>query len=378
MVAMRQATPNATPTRQMARPQRHPQPHDADVAHMDAVNATFHDETITLVDVARDYRPDATDAAATDKPVGATGGEDALHSYLRDIRRTPMLSRAEEVQLAQAAQEGDTHARTRLIEANLRLVVVIARRYVFSGVPFIDLIQEGNIGLMRAAEKFDWQRGFRFGSYAAWWIRQSVRRAAGEQARLIRLPERVVERVRKIRRVARLLAQEHGGEATAAQISQATDFTPGEVEELMRLTEEPISLDDAGSADDKAPLVETLEDERLADDFDRIIQTDLDDDLRSALDELNPQEYRVIHLRYGLGGGEGRTLTEVGQRLGVSRERVRRVETLALQKLRALSALSALSAPGARAGRSVQPQSATDKREVGALALAGERSQTLQ
>jgi len=345
------------------------------------------DDTLTLVavvggDMVEMDASEPTNTAHLTRvaPTGATGSEDALNSYLRDLRCTPMLSRVEEVTLAQAAQMGDTQARSRLIEANLRLVVVIARRYVFSGVPFIDLIQEGNLGLMHAAEKFDWRRGFRFGSYAAWWIRQSIRRAAGEQARLIRLPERVVERVRKLRRVARLLAQEHGAEATTVQIAQATEFTPTEVEELMRLSEEPISLDDSGSSEDRLPLVETLEDERLADEFDRLTHTDLDDDLRRALDELSPQEYRVIHLRYGLGDGMDRSLTEVGQRLGVSRERARRVETLALQKLRTFHALrpreprmdtSEMATVGFAVG-------AAQAEERGAPALATDHRETIQ
>src|SRR5579863_7996043 len=191
---------------------------------------------------------------------GADGTEDAFQSYLHDIRGLSLLSHEEELILAKRAQGGDTRARRRLIEANLRLVISIARRYTNSGVPLIDLIQEGNLGLMRAAEKFDWRRGCHFGTYATWWIRQAISRAAGEQSRLIHLPEHVATRLRKVRRVASQLSQENGGDPLPEQIAGASGMGIEEVDDLLHVTEQPISLDAPADVDNRLSLSDTLED----------------------------------------------------------------------------------------------------------------------
>src|SRR5579859_1219909 len=252
---------------------------------------------------------------------GADGSEDAFQSYLHDIRGLSLLSHEEEIILAKRGQAGDTRARRRLVEANLRLVIAIARRYTNSGVPLIDLIQEGNLGLMRAAEKFDWRRGCHFGTYATWWIRQAISRAAGEQSRLIHLPEHVATRLRKVRRVASQLSQENGGDPLPDQIAHAAGMPPEEVDDLMHVTEQPVSLD--------APA-------------DIASQHLLGEELHRALSQLTARERSVVILRYGIGDGRSRTLLEVGKELGISRERVRQLEMVALAKLRGATSAQAL------------------------------------
>ncbi len=265
---------------------------------------------------------------------GADGAEDAFQSYLHDIRGLSLLSHDEERILAQRAQGGDPRARRRLIEANLRLVISIARRYTNSGVPLIDLIQEGNLGLMRAAEKFDWRRGTHFGTYATWWIRQAISRAAGEQSRLIHLPEHVATRLRKVRRVASQLSQENGGDPLPEQIAQASGLAIEEVDDLLHITEQPVSLDTPADAENRLALADTLEDPGIQAPAEIASQHLLGEELHRALSQLTPRERSVVILRYGIGDGRSRTLLEVGKELGISRERVRQLEMVALAKLR--------------------------------------------
>ncbi len=265
---------------------------------------------------------------------GADGAEDAFQSYLHDIRGLSLLSHDEETILARRAQAGDPRARRRLIEANLRLVISIARRYTNSGVPLIDLIQEGNLGLMRAAEKFDWRRGTHFGTYATWWIRQAISRAAGEQSRLIHLPEHVATRLRKVRRVASQLSQENGGDPLPEQIAEASGMALEEVDDLLHITEQPVSLDIPTDADNRTALAETLEDPGIQTPADIASQHLLGEELHRALSQLTARERSVVILRYGIGDGRSRTLLEVGKELGISRERVRQLEMVALAKLR--------------------------------------------
>jgi RNA polymerase primary sigma factor len=273
---------------------------------------------------------------------GADGSEDAFQSYLHDIRGLSLLSHEEEIILAKRAQAGDIRARRRLVEANLRLVISIARRYTNSGVPLIDLIQEGNLGLMRAAEKFDWRRGFHFGTYATWWIRQAISRAAGEQSRLIHLPEHVATRLRKVRRVASQLSQENGGDPLPEQIADAAGMPIEEVDDLLHITEQPVSLDAPSDSENRLALADTLEDPGVQTPADIASQHLLGEELHRALSQLTSREKSVVILRYGIGDGRSRTLLEVGKELGISRERVRQLEMVALAKLRSASSTKTL------------------------------------
>src|SRR5437868_11223057 len=264
----------------------------------------------------------------------ATGAEDAFQSYLRDIRGLGLLTHAEEIDLAQRAALGDERARRKLIESNLRLVIAIARRYTTTGVPLVDLIQEGNLGLMRAAEKFDYRRGCHFGTYATWWIRQAVSRAAGDQSRLIHLPEHVATNLRKLRRVVAQLSQQGNLDPLPEQIAEACNFGLDEVKQLLDIIEQPVSLDTPGDDDAHYPLAETIEDSAIPAFADVATQHLLSEELHQALASLTPRERSVITLRYGIGDGWSRTLLEVGKELGISRERVRQLEVVALKKMR--------------------------------------------
>jgi len=272
----------------------------------------------------------------------ATGTEDACQSYVRDIRRFGLLTHAEEIDLARRSASGDELARSKLIESNLRLVIAIARRYTSTGVPLIDLIQEGNLGLMRAAEKFDYNRGCHFGTYATWWIRQAVSRAAGEQSRLIHLPEHVATRLRKVRRVAAQLSQENGLEPLPEQIAEACNLDVNEVVDLLGVIEQPVSLDAPVDDEARYSLADTLEDSGALAPAETASQHLLGEELHRALALLTPRERSVITLRYGIGDGRSRTLLEVGKELGISRERVRQLEVVALMKLRTISNKAAL------------------------------------
>src|SRR5579871_52141 len=265
---------------------------------------------------------------------GADGSEDAFQSYLHDIRGLSLISHEEELMLARRAAAGDTRARRRLVEANLRLVIAIARRYVNSGVPLIDLIQEGNMGLMRAAEKFDYRRGTHFGTYATWWIRQAVSRAAGEQSRLIHLPEHVATRLRKVRRIAAQISQENGLDPLQEQIAEVAGMPLEEVDDLLHVTEQHVPLDAPADADNRYSLADTLEDRASQAPADIASRHMVGEELHRALSTLTSRERAVVTLRYGIGDGRSRTLLEVGRELNISRERVRQLEMVALMKLR--------------------------------------------
>jgi RNA polymerase primary sigma factor len=294
-------------------------------------------DTGTLEELPEHSRP-ARAAVVRHTP----SSEDAFQSYLRDIRGLGLLTHTEEVDLAQKAASGDDLARRTLIESNLRLVIAIARRYTSTGVPLIDLIQEGNLGLMRAAEKFDYRRGCHFGTYATWWIRQAVSRAAGEQSRLIHLPEHVATRLRKVRRVAAQLSQENGLDPLPAQIAEACNIEVNEVMDLLGIIEQPVSLDAPVDDEARYSLADTLEDSAAPAPAETASQHLLGEELHRALALLTPRERSVITLRYGIGDGRSRTLLEVGKELGISRERVRQLEVVALMKLRGISSSAAL------------------------------------
>lgn len=272
----------------------------------------------------------------------AANTEDAFQSYLHDIRRFGLLTHEEEIELARRSAAGDLLARRKLVESNLRLVIAIARRYTGTGVPLSDLIQEGNLGLMRAAEKFDYQRGCHFGTYATWWIRQAVSRAAGEQSRMIHLPEHVATRLRKVRRIAAQLSQENGLDPLPEQIAIACNFNVEEVVDLLGVIEQPVSLDAPVDEDARYSLADSLEDCTTPAPSETASQHLLGEELQRALTLLTPRERAVIILRYGIGDGRNRTLLEVGKELGISRERVRQLEVVALIKLRNASESAAL------------------------------------
>mgnify|MGYP001204059665 CR=1 FL=1 len=264
--------------------------------------------------------------------------EDAFQSYLYDMRSFGRLTLAEEIELAQRVAAGDEWARHQLIEANLRLVIAIARQYSHTGVPLLDLIQEGNLGLMRAAEKFDGQRGCRFGTYATWWIRQAVNRAAINQSRLIHLPEQVVRHLGKVRRVVAQFWQENGRDPQPEQIAQTSQIDLDEVIQLLGLIEQPISLDLPVDDEAHSSLADTLEDSAASalDEItaQHVFSEQAHEQVHRALAFLPPRERLVITLRYGISDGRSRTLLEVGKELGVTRERVRQLEAAAFKRMR--------------------------------------------
>jgi RNA polymerase primary sigma factor len=281
-------------------------------------------------------------ARDTGQPGGADGSGDAFRSYVQDIRSFGRLTHAEERLLAKRSAAGDQRARRRLVEANLRLVIVYAQWYMKSGVPLADLIQEGNLGLMRAAEKFDWRRGCHFSTYATWWIRQAISHAASEQSRLIHVPEHVATRVGKIRRMSSQMSQETGADPTQAELANAVGMPVDEVEELMRLTEQPTSLDVAIDVERGLLLSDTLEDPGIESPEESASEHVLSDEVHDALLQLTPCERSAVILRFGIGDEQNRTLLEVGKQLGVSRERARRLIETALEKLRTVSSIQTL------------------------------------
>jgi RNA polymerase primary sigma factor len=268
----------------------------------------------------------------------ATGTRDAFQSYLQDIRSLGLLTREEEIDLARRATTGDQLAQRKLIESNLRLVIALARRYSRAGVLLLDLIQEGNLGLMHAVEKFDCERGCRFSTYATRWIQQAICRAVGEQLRVIHVPEHVTVRLRRIRRMAAQLASEQGVDPPAEQIAAACGMKVNEVVELLSIVEQPVSLEVLVHGNDGTiySLADHLEDSTTPAPTESASRDLLSEELEHAFTQLTPREQTVIALRFGIGDGYCHTLAEIGQKLGVTRERVRQLEEEALMKLRAL------------------------------------------
>ena len=259
--------------------------------------------------------------------------DDPVKTYLKEIGRVPLLAAEEEAALARAAQAGDEDARRRLSEANLRLVVSVAKRYAGRGLPFLDLIQEGNLGLMKAAEKFEPDRGFKFSTYATWWIRQSITRAIADQGRTIRIPVHLVESINRVKKTAGELLRRTGREPTVEEIAAQLDMEAARVRELLQLSQDPISLETPVGEEEDAPLEDFRDDEAgiPADEAGRQL---LRRELMTVLKSLTPREERVIALRFGLEDGRARTLEELGREFNVTRERVRQIEAKALRKLR--------------------------------------------
>jgi RNA polymerase primary sigma factor len=262
---------------------------------------------------------------------------DTLQLFLKDIGKVPLLTAAQEVELAKRIELGEHAAKQAMVEANLRLVVSIAKRYRNQGLPFLDLIQEGTIGLVRAAEKFDYRKGFKFSTYATWWIRQAVARAIADKGRTIRMPVHVVEKLNKIHRSERKLRAELAREPTAAEIARDLDFSLEEVEQIRRSAQTPVSLEKPVGDDDESEFGHFLTDQTapLPDEAAEVALRR--DALRSILGALSPRERAVLELRYGLDGQQPRTLDEVGRTFNVTRERIRQIEHQSLKKLRALA-----------------------------------------
>ncbi|AMA72369.1 MULTISPECIES: RNA polymerase sigma factor RpoD [Aneurinibacillus] len=259
---------------------------------------------------------------------------DPVRMYLKEIGRVPLLSAEEEIELAKRIEQGDEEAKRRLAEANLRLVVSIAKRYVGRGMLFLDLIQEGNMGLIKAVEKFDYQKGYKFSTYATWWIRQAITRAIADQARTIRIPVHMVETINKLIRVSRQLLQELGREPTPEEIAEKMDLTPEKVREIMKIAQEPVSLETPIGEEDDSHLGDFIEDQDALAPSDAAAYELLKEQLEDVLDTLTEREENVLRLRFGLDDGRTRTLEEVGKVFGVTRERIRQIEAKALRKLR--------------------------------------------
>ena len=259
---------------------------------------------------------------------------DPVRMYLKEIGVVPLLSNEEEKELAIAVENGDLEAKQRLAEANLRLVVSIAKRYVGRGMQFLDLIQEGNMGLMKAVDKFDYSKGFKFSTYATWWIRQAITRAIADQARTIRIPVHMVETINKLVREQRNLLQELGQDPTPEQIAERMDMTPDKVREILKIAQEPVSLETPIGEEDDSHLGDFIEDEVIENPVDDTTRVVLREQLDEVLDTLTDREENVLRLRFGLDDGKMRTLEDVGKVFNVTRERIRQIEAKALRKLR--------------------------------------------
>lgn len=260
--------------------------------------------------------------------------DDPVRMYLKEIGKIDLLTGNEEVELAKRMQDGDEVAKKKLAEANLRLVVSIAKRYVGRGMLFLDLIQEGNLGLMKAVEKFDYEKGFKFSTYATWWIRQAITRAIADQARTIRIPVHMVETINKLVRVQRQLVQDLGRDPTPEEIGEQMDMEVERVREIMKIAQEPVSLETPIGEEEDSHLGDFIPDEEVLAPAEAATFTMLREQLIEVLDSLTPREQKVLRLRFGLDDGRARTLEEVGQKFEVTRERIRQIEAKALRKLR--------------------------------------------
>ncbi len=260
--------------------------------------------------------------------------DDHVRMYLKEIGKVALLTGEEEVKLAKAMAEGDMEAKRRLVEANLRLVVSIAKRYVGRGMVLLDLIQEGNLGLIKAVEKFDYTKGFKFSTYATWWIRQAITRAIADQARTIRIPVHMVETINKLIRVSRQKLQELGREATPEELAESMDITVEKVREIMKIAQEPVSLETPIGEEEDSHLGDFIHDEDIPAPAEAAAFTLLKEQLIEVLDTLTDREEKVLRLRFGLDDGRARTLEEVGRDFNVTRERIRQIEAKALRKLR--------------------------------------------
>ena len=302
--------------------------YDTNPTQIDYIYKSLNEAGIQIVD------EEQRDRELFEQALSDIGLDDPVKMYLKDIGRVPLLSADEEVELAKRMQEDDVAAKKRLSEANLRLVVSIAKRYVGRGMLFLDLIQEGNLGLMKAVEKFDYQKGFKFSTYATWWIRQSITRAIADQARTIRIPVHMVETINKLTRVQRVLLQELGREPTPEEIAEKMGVTEDRVREIQKIAQDPVSLETPIGEEEDSHLGDFIEDEKTMTPSDSVATTMLKEQILGVLDTLTPREEKVLRLRYGIDDGKPRTLEEVGKEFNVTRERIRQIEAKALRKLR--------------------------------------------
>ncbi len=314
---------------------------DLEPAQVEDVYRALEELQVEIVDGDAATAPDPKEEARLDETAREVS-TDALQLFLKDIGKVELLTAAEEVEIAKRIERGDHRAKQEMVEANLRLVVSIAKRYRNQGLPFLDLIQEGTIGLVRAAEKFDWRKGYKFSTYATWWIRQAVARALADKGRTIRMPVHVVEKLNKIVRSERKLRGELCREPLAFEIARDVDLPLDEVEQIMRTSQAPVSLEKPVGDDEESEFGHFLTDENapLPDEAaDTTLRQEL---LRNILGTLSHRERRVLELRYGLDGEQPRTLDEVGRAFSVTRERIRQIENQSLKKLRALAVTDSL------------------------------------
>ncbi|OEF99737.1 RNA polymerase sigma factor RpoD [Vulcanibacillus modesticaldus] len=290
-----------------------------------------HDSDAILLD---EGDPELEELNFDDLDIPGVKINDPVRMYLKEIGRVPLLSAKEEIELAKRIEEGDEEAKRRLAEANLRLVVSIAKRYVGRGMLFLDLIQEGNMGLIKAVEKFDYRKGYKFSTYATWWIRQAITRAIADQARTIRIPVHMVETINKLIRVSRQLLQDLGREPSPEEIAKEMGLSPEKVREIMKIAQEPVSLETPIGEEDDSHLGDFIEDQEALAPSDAAAYELLKEQLEDVLDTLTEREENVLRLRFGLDDGRTRTLEEVGKVFGVTRERIRQIEAKALRKLR--------------------------------------------
>jgi RNA polymerase primary sigma factor len=262
---------------------------------------------------------------------------DSLQLFLKDVAKVRLLTVQEEVELAKRIERGDLDAKQNMVESNLRLVISIAKNYRYQGLPFLDLIQEGALGLVRAAEKFDYRRGFKFSTYATWWIRQAVARGLADKARTIRIPVHIVEKLNRIRRVERKLVTALGREPTPEEIAEVTGIEPEEIDSIKRSAQAPVSLEKPAGDEEGSEFGQFIADERAESPYGRAAELLTKEALKEALENLSYRERRVLELRYGLGGEDPRTLDEVGRTFHVTRERIRQIESQSLKKLRSLA-----------------------------------------
>lgn len=293
-------------------------------------------ETVTEEEIAEDEK--ATSELSKELEVLATIGDklltDPVRMYLKEIGRIPLLKAEEEVDLAQRIEKGEKKARAKLIQSNLRLVVSIAKRYLGRGMNFLDLIQEGNQGLMRAVEKYDWRRGYKFSTYATWWIRQAITRAIADQARTIRIPVHMVETINKLSQTARRMTQELGREVTHEELAKKMELTPQRVQEIFKIAQETTSLEKPVGDEEDSFLGDFIQDTNQPSPYDSASKQFLKENIEEVFQTLSEREGRVLKMRFGLGGYRSMTLEEVGKEFGVTRERIRQIEAKALRKLK--------------------------------------------
>jgi RNA polymerase primary sigma factor len=301
----------------------------------DAVATPLDAEADADADAEADYF--AAQADEAEEKIDTEFSADSLQLFLKDVGKVDLLTASQEVELAKRIETGDHRAKQEMVEANLRLVVSIAKRYRNQGLPFLDLIQEGTIGLVRAAEKFDWRKGYKFSTYATWWIRQAVARALADKARTIRMPVHVVEKLNKIMRTERKLRAEKGREPTNAEIASDLDLSVEEVESIRRTSQTPVSLEKPVGDEEESEFGQFIEDEHTPLPEEAADTAFRAQALAKCLSSLNYRERRVLELRYGLNGEQPRTLDEVGRAFQVTRERIRQIENQGLKKLRALA-----------------------------------------